>query len=174
MLRKYLPNILLYDVKAGLHLRDEMSGGNQTRSLCDPYAISQIARSYDLMRTWAITVRSARRSTRENFQKNCNRKNRYPTRAGAVRFAQPHQIACDRDSFCLLLIGIQADRVSAFNFICFHVLQLIVPWSLIAPHRHRSSDRRRCDRALNHLRKKNFQNICEKLFSNHNNGKLYT
>ncbi len=46
-----------------------------------------------------------------------------------VRFAQSHLTTCDRDWFCPLLIAIKADRVCvcALNFICFHVLQLIVP-----------------------------------------------
>ncbi len=116
-------------------LRYQMSGGDQVRS----------ARSYTFMRSHAHL------SDHRNFQEgnwNCNWKNWYPTRAGAIRHCRIRPATSDRDWFWPLLIAIQADRVSAFHFIRFHMLQLIARWSLIVPGLHRSSDRVSAIRAL--------------------------
>ncbi len=52
---------------------------------------------------------------------------RYRMWVDMVRFAQSHLTTCDCDWFCPLLISVQTDLVSVFNFICFNVLQLIIP-----------------------------------------------
>ncbi len=131
-----------YYLQTRLHLHNYMNSGNQVWSPCNQYVICQSSHSWDLVGTWAITRGSAWWSTSKNFQKegnwNCNWKNWL--RLDSVRFVQPPLTACDSDWFWLLLIAIQADCVSAFNFISFPVIQLIALPSLIANDRHCSSD----------------------------------
>ncbi len=132
-----LNKLLNTSIRGWSHVRDQMSCGDQERSLCNQYAISHIARSCNLMHTRAITGQSARWFTSQT-------RTFWRRETVIGRIDIPHgQVQSDSPSRIWLILPAADHNPSwlcAFNFICFHILQLTTQWSLMAPDRHSSSD----------------------------------